>query len=145
MFKFIYRVFHEYSDKKTEFGESLFNSIELGYFTSKKKVKYIIQKYKDLEGFRDHNEKCFKIKRFLLNIKRDNNIIYELYHSYIDENGYEEYEYLGIFASKESAEKKRKKLIKSKEIFQKYVDGFDISEEILDSENIIWNEGFNRF
>lgn len=145
MFKFIYMLLHEYSDNKTDKGEKLLHSIELGYFSNKKKAKKVIDKYKTKEGFNEHPIKCFKIKRFLLKTQEYNvKNIYELYHSYIDKDGFEEYNYLGVFSDEESALKKQNKLISRHKKYRENAQGFDISEELIDSENVIWAEGFEK-
>ncbi len=141
----VYRLLHIYSTRKTKDGESLLHVIELGYFSKKDKAKNIIKKYKSLKGFKDYNVKCFKIKKFYINLKNNEKRLYELYHSYIDEKGYEEFNFLGVYPSKEHAINKQKRLLKTKKQYKLHPTGFDISEEILDSENSIWNQGFDQF
>lgn len=144
MYKYIYQLTHEYISKYSEFNEPLLQQKELGYFSDIKTAKSIIEKYKNLKGFKDFEIECFKIGKKRLEItKKQNKYFYELYHCYIDGNGYEEYEYLGVFPTMEKANEKKRYLIKTKEKFSKHPNGFDISQESLDSENSIWNEGFD--
>lgn len=138
----IYRLLHEYSEKKTIDGEPLINTIELGYFSSRKKVREVINKYKNLEGFKDFDTKCFKIKRFYIFVKNRPTSIYELYHSYIDASGYEEYKFFGVYLSEAKARKKQSKLIKHNAIYRNNQDGFEVTEEVVDIDNTIWNQGF---
>lgn len=145
MFKLVYRLLHVYSTRETAEGEPLLHVTELGYFSTKAKTKGAILKYKDLSGFKDYSVKNFKIKYFIVNLKKSNNKIYELYHSYLDKDGYEEFKYLGIYPTLERAEAKRNKLIKSKSVYRDNANGFDITEEILDSDNSIWDQGFDEF
>lgn len=144
MIKSIYRLLHEYSDKKNEQGEPLVHTIELGYFSSRKKVGEVIDKYKCLKGFRDYSVKCFKIKIFFIFVQRKPTKLFELYHSYIDKSGYEEFKYLGVYASENKAEKKKYKLIKRYKVYREHPEGFEITEEFIDSENSIWSDGFDR-
>lgn len=144
MFKFVYRLLHIYSDKKAETGEPLLHVIELGYFSNKTKVKDTIIKYKDLPGFNKHSIKSFKTKRFMIRFNKiKNNTIYELYHSYLDKDGYEEFKYLGVYATREEAERRQVKLMKSNSRYRNNVAGFEITEEVIDSDNLIWNQGFD--
>lgn len=140
----IYQLSHEYSERESESGEPLFHNIELGYYDSKKRVNEIILKYKNLKGFKEHSVKCFKIKKWKVPLKEvRGNFLYELYHAYIADDGYEEFNYLGVFPSLEVAEKKKLKLSKKRK-FHNHVDGFEITQEILNEENVIWNEGFDK-
>lgn len=150
MFKFIYQLIHEYIECYGEQNQPLYQTKDMGYFSSEKDAKEVIEKYKNLKGFKDHNVNCFKIKKKKLELEGiklfDNKIIfYELYHAYRDKNGYIESDYLGVYPTKQKAKKKIKELIKNEKIYKQYPKGFDISEELLDSENTIWNEGFDNW
>lgn len=145
MYGYIFQLNHEYISKYTEERQPLYQNIQLGYFSTLYKAKEIVEKYKNLKGFCNYDVSCFKITRRRIDkAEIINQILYELYHSYIID-GFEEFEYLGVFSARKHAEEKIQKLIQKKAIFRKHPDGFDISEEVLDSENTIWNEGFDSF
>lgn len=141
----IYRLLHEHSDRKTADGEPLIKTIELGYFSSIKKVREVIRQYKNLNGFKDYDVKCFKVKRFYLLVQNRPTSIFELYHSYIDASGYEEYKFFGVYLSEVKAKNKMAKLMKHNAIYRNNFDGFEVTEEVVDSENVIWNQGFNSY
>ena len=146
MYKYIYQLHHVYISIYTDKKEPLYQIIELGYFSSAKKAEKIIEKYIKLKGFKDYPKECFKIRKMKLEILENKNQknLFELYHSHFDKDNYEEYEYLGVFPSREKAKEKINELIKKKSKYAKFKEGFDISEEIIDSDNTIWDEGFDN-
>ena len=144
MIKCIYRLLHEYSERTDENGEPLMHTIELGYFSTRKKVRDIINKYKNLKGFNEHDIKCFKVKKIILMTKKLPKSVFELYHSYTDNLGYVEYQYLGAYISEKKANDKQLKLMRRNHIYREFSDGFEITEEFIDSDNTIWELGFDK-
>lgn len=128
------------------------SSVMIGIYSSLSVVDTTINKYKDIEGFKDYPDD-FVVKEYEVTSKENNEIlpghpIYFLQHEYsVDEEGII-YDYdtdIGIFANYDSAKKVMEELIRTKTYPKSpdglYApDGFCISECIVDEDN--WTEGF---
>lgn len=142
--KYVYRLFHNH---KIEYdgNDWICDSKLIGYFTSKLYAQNIIKKYKNVIGFKDYPNDFVIQKEKIVNddsdLQKDNTMqyIYELTHSFEDEEGYEIVTYFSVYSSLEIARRDEEKLL-LKFPFSTHPEGFLIVDHQLN--HCYWQEGF---
>ena len=142
--KYLRRYFYEvnYSYIDAQNGAQYFS---IGYFSDRKNALQAIENVKYKPGFRD-SKGAFHIEKFAVNFQREINknevVLYELSHEYLDSDGYDCFAILGMFATEEEADNKRAKL-EQQHPYSENVEGFLISECKI---NVCgWTEGFTKW
>jgi len=168
MYKYVFRLTFEEMYEKD--GETFQTCLDLGYFSKRQRAVEAIQVFANKVGFSGKPLECFKVCKKRLEVvnnslkKEDLNfpisknfscydipvedselesIFYELYHAGIDKDGIDHCECIGIYPLRSQAIDKINRL-QTKQYYEKYKDGFDISIECLDVINPLWIEGFDR-
>lgn len=148
-YKNIYLVYHSYITDYTDDKLPISERKDIGFYSNKSKARDAIQRHIDLPGFNLYpNNFVIEKKRVYLGEDYKDNVglasIYSLEHESKDiENDCYDVTRIGIFANKDDAINKKKLLI-SKPPYMYYPNGFDIFEETIDEDVIIWYQGFKK-
>ena len=147
MIKYFYNLFFQYDLVGENDNRGLSSCFNIGYFSSIKKAKEIINLYKEKEGFKNFSIECFKIQQFgvffnAINIQKENQILYELTHEYENFDGDTEWTLFGVYSTKELAEEQQFKQARKRK-YRQYLNGFHIEKWRVNTD-LAWVEGFNR-
>ena len=149
MIRYFYQLSFSYEVEKDREGNPVFSSFDLGYLSTKAKVMAKIEEYKNLPGFKDHPIDCFIIDKFGVSFDKDikdksSVVLYELWHEYEDEDGYERpSSWVGFKTKKEATEYMNR--LKKRGIYKKYPNDFNIARIKIDADVMGWEEGFKSF
>lgn len=140
MRKYFYELFYEYSDKNGK------HNLQIGYFSTHKKVQYICNLIKSKPGFCDHNGD-FIISKFAVNfdcevLDKSKVKLYELSHEYQDDEGFDNWIIFGVFSSFEEAQNFKKE-IETTAPYDIYPNGFYITDCKIDIPG--WVDGFQSW
>ena len=143
MLKYFYEVFFSYDG-----DDNSTNSFEIGYFSTPKKAREIIEILRFKQGFSEHNLGSFSVNKVGVNfdelINNKSGIsLYVLSHIYEDECGYDIWTTWGPFESMSKAIDERNIQMK-KGMYKKFIQGFSVSEWKVD-KTIEWLDGFCSF
>ncbi|MBS6447325.1 MAG: hypothetical protein KH382_07015 [Clostridiales bacterium] len=138
MKKYFYDLWFVYGNNNQE-------NFHIGYFSTIKKVREIIDVLKNKPGFQGYSASAFQYKR--LGVEFPDNIISEspisLFvpsHEYDDENCITHWIIFGVFSTRAQAEQEIE-MQKKKKSYQNREEVFLIAEWIVD-KSIEWKEGF---
>lgn len=138
MTKYFFEVNFTYSDLKCDSHYLL-----LGYFSTLKNAKLAIEMVKDKPGFCDFGG-GFEIQKFAVTFDKEISqknelVLYELSHEYLDSEEYDNFVVFGLYATREEAEKIKEEKIKLYP-YRENPEGFLIAEAKVDL--LGWREGF---
>ena len=103
-----------------------------------KKAEEKIKEYQNKKGFENYPNN-FKIEKLKIYAPSKASKFYELWHEYMDKNGYDVITPIGVYGTFEEAlAMKTKSLFYSK--YKEHPNGFEIAEIKLDLDG--WTEGF---
>lgn len=127
------------------YGNDNHGNLHIGYFSTIKKVREIIDSLKNKPGFHNYATNSFQYGKigveFPGDIIRERPIsLFVPSHEYDDENYITQWIIFGVFSTKERAEQEIEKQ-KKKKLYQNKEDGFLIAEWVVD-KSIEWKEGF---
>jgi len=146
MLYFFYHLYFKHETDKDEEGNSITNTYNIGYFSTKAKAENQIQVSRNLPGFRDHLIDCFKIEKLGVNFEvpiKDKSLVdfYVLSHEYYD-GEYDRPITFPPFATKKEAMNKKKELEKIKP-YCDHLDDFFLDKHCVDRDNG-WPGGFRK-
>lgn len=149
MIKYFYYLYFQYEIEKDENNTPITSTFHFGYFSSLKKVKEVIDKYRHLQGFNEHTIDKFLYKKHAikfnktLQINKEKISIYGIFHEY-SEDGYDYWSIFGPYETKLEAKKVISNL-KKEPPFANHLEGFELLKYKVDSQNLAWAEGYNKW
>ena len=142
MLRFFYDLWFECDN---EHGST--SSFHIGYFSSVKKVREIVDRLKDQPGFCDHPVECFQLSKFGLavpeGVSKSGFCLYVPSYDYLEEDGWETWAVFGAFATEKEAIAELEKQKKKKE-FRQHQECFECEKYVVD-KNVGWREGFSSY
>ena len=140
-FLYFFHVEFRYKDE-----ENANHCFDIGYFSSKQKAMDALERVKDKPGFCDSGgnftiSKC-RVYFSQKNVQKENCTIFELYHEFLDDEGFDNYTYWGPFATRAEAEEAYD-ANKAQYPFSLYPDNFEICDIKVDLYG--WREGFTSY
>ena len=119
--------------------ECIYSTITIGYYSSYNKAQETISRYINIEGFRDYQKSSVVQKLKIDKNKIIDNKIYELSHTYEDDDGYDNVTYIGVYPSIKDAYNKIN-IIKILRPYSEYPNNFIVDEYVINEDN--WCDGF---
>lgn len=139
--KYFYQLFYRYTDAN---GEN--HTFDIGYFSSPEKANNAINALREKIGFNNHSGTFFKNKFavcFSNPIEEKSGLIlYQSFHEFLDDEGYDNTTILGAFATYDEALAEQRKN-SDKHPYNKHPEGFEIFE--VEVDHIDWQEGFTSW
>ncbi|MDR1939356.1 MAG: hypothetical protein LBQ40_00990 [Clostridiales bacterium] len=91
MLKYFYNLYFQYEITNDKSKNDLTSTFNIGYFSTNKKAKEIIELYREKPGFKEHDMDCFKIQKIGVNFvddtkNKEGTILYELSHEFETED-----------------------------------------------------------
>ena len=134
---YIYKLIHSHIVDKIN-NVPISDSKTIRYYSTKKKAEEKIKEYQNKKGFENYPNN-FKIEKLKIYAPSKSSKFYELWHEYMDKNGYDVITPIGVYGTFEEAlAMKTKSLFYSK--YKEHPNGFEIAEIKLDLDG--WTEGF---
>ena len=145
---YVYYVFHNRIIGNDPVGQPIYDEKDIGLYSTQKNADNAVNHFKYLPGFVQFPND-FHIQRRRCYVadkkgktKQNNTVIYMPYHEcYDSENDYDSVTKGCFFLDKNEAEKVIEEW-KKDHILSQHPEGFNILEYKLDSDNILWSEGF---
>lgn len=145
---YVFYVFHSHIVSDDLDTQPIYDEKDIGLYSTQKNANNAVNRFKYLPGFVQfpnhfhiQRRRCYIADKRIEN-KQKNTIIYMPYHEFYDsEKDYDSVTKGCFFLEKNEAEKIIEEWKKDR-ILSQYPEGFNILEYKLDSDNILWSEGF---
>lgn len=139
MVKYVYYLYHRHKICFDSKWGWIYDTKEIGYFTSIKKMDKVLKSYKKIIGFRDYPNDFVVEKISIFSCSKNTSFLYDLTHFYEDIDGDDIVTYLGCYSSLKEA-RNRREMLKYTSRFLSHPEAFLIRHIKLNQCS--WCEGF---